>query len=80
MTAVVNSYTKNFNSIKVRLKPIVLNMYISENTIGLRVQRYKKCFEKMSMWDNIFYAVLRQLPYFKGFQYVKEQFWSNITL
>ena len=55
-------------------------MYISENTIGLRVQRYKKVLKKMSMWDNIFYAVLRQPLILKVFQYVKDPFCTNITL
>lgn len=37
------------------------------------VQRYKKCLEKMSMCNNIFFLVLRQPYIFLCIQYVKER-------
>ena len=34
-----------FNSIKVRLKPVKSKTYIPEDSISLRVQKYKKYFK-----------------------------------
>ena len=58
----------NFNSIKVRLKPVKSKAYTPEDFIGLRVQKYKKNFRKMSMPKDIFSAALRQLAYLWRFQ------------
>ena len=44
-------------------------------SMGLRVQRYKKIFRKMSMPKDIFSAGLRQPAYLWRFQQVKEHFW-----
>ena len=57
-----------FNSIKVRLKPVKSKAYTPEDSIGLRVQRYKKIFRKMSMPKDIFSAALRQPAYLWRFQ------------
>ena len=57
-----------FNSIKVRLKPVKYKAYTPEDSIGFRVQRYKKIFRKMSMPKDIFSAVLRQPAYLWRFQ------------
>ena len=58
----------NFNSIKVRLKPVKSKAYTPEDFIGLRVQKYKKIFRKMSMPKDIFSAALRQPAYLWRFQ------------
>ena len=58
----------NFNSIKVRLEPIEATTKKPIHTVGLRVQRYKKIFRKMSMPKDIFSAVLRQPAYLWRFQ------------
>ena len=57
-----------FNSIKVRLKPVKSKAYTPEDFIGLRVQKYKKNFRKMSMPKDIFSAALRQPAYLWRFQ------------
>ena len=57
-----------FNSIKVRLKPVKSKAYTPEDSIGLRVQKYKKIFRKMSMPKDIFSAALRQPAYLWRFQ------------
>ena len=59
---------RDFNSIKVRLKPVKSKAYTPEDSIGLQVQRYKKIFRKMSMPKDIFSAVLRQPAYLWRFQ------------
>ncbi len=61
-------FYKYFNSIKVRLKPLSLRHTNPEDFIGLRVQKYKKIFRKMSMPKDIFSAVLRQPAYLWRFQ------------
>ena len=43
-------------------------------SMGLRVQRYKKIFRKMSMPKDIFSAALRQLPIYGGFNKSKNTF------
>ena len=58
----------HFNSIKVRLKPVKSKAYTPEDFIGLRVQKYKKIFRKMSMPKDIFSAALRQPAYLWRFQ------------
>ena len=60
--------TNNFNSIKVRLKPVKSKAYTPEDSMGLWVQKYKKIFRKMSMPKNIFFAALRQPAYLWRFQ------------
>ena len=57
-----------FNSIKVRLEPIEATTKKPIHTVGLRVQRYKKIFRKMSMPKDIFSATLRQPAYLWRFQ------------
>ena len=57
-----------FNSIKVRLEPIEATTEKPIHTVGLRVQRYKKIFRKMSMSKDIFSAALRQPAYLWRFQ------------
>ena len=63
-----SSIKDDFNSIKVRLKPVKSKAYTPEDSIGLRVQRYKKIFRKMSMPKDIFSAALRQPAYLWRFQ------------
>ena len=49
-----------FNSIKVRLKPIVFGYIISLFSIGFTTAKLRNLIEKMSMGDYIFLCVLRQ--------------------
>ena len=49
-----------FNSIKVRLKPIVFGYIISLFSIGFTTAKLINLIEKMSMGDYIFLCVLRQ--------------------
>ena len=57
-----------FNSIKVQLEPIRFKKQMSEVSMGLLEQRYKKYFKKMSMSNDIFSTVLRQPAYLLRFQ------------
>ena len=50
----------NFNSIKVRLRPIVFGYIISLFSIGFTTAKLINLIEKMSMGDYIFLCVLRQ--------------------
>ena len=66
--SLVSRGCSHFNSIKVRLKPVKSKAYTPEDFIGLRVQKYKKNFRKMSMPKDIFSAALRQPAYLWRFQ------------
>ena len=68
LALVVLAWVVHFNSIKVRLEPIEAMPEKPIPTVGLRVQRYKKIFRKMSMPKDIFSAGLRQPAYLWRFQ------------
>ena len=64
--------SNNFNSIKVRLKPIVFGYIISLFSIGFTTAKLRNLIEKMSMGDYIFLCVLRQPLYLLVLQQVKD--------
>ena len=61
-----------FNSIKVRLEPIVFRYIISLFSIGFTTAKLRNLIEKMSMGDYIFLCVLRQPLYLLVLQQVKD--------
>ena len=65
-------HTENFNSIKVRLKPIVWGYVISLLSIAFANAKLINLIEKMSMGDYIFLCVLRQPLYLLVLQQVKD--------
>ena len=64
----------NFNSIKVRLKPVKSKAYTPEDSIGLRVQRYKKSSEKCRCLKIFFLRPYDNLPIYGGFNKSKNTF------
>ena len=65
---------QNFNSIKVRLKPVKSKAYTPEDSIGLRVQRYKKSSEKCRCLKIFFLRPYDNLPIYGGFNKSKNTF------
>ena len=63
-----------FNSIKVRLKPVKSKAYTPEDSIGLRVQRYKKSSEKCRCLKIFFLRPYDNLPIYGGFNKSKSTF------
>ena len=63
-----------FNSIKVRLKPVKSKAYTPEDSIGLRVQRYKKSSEKCRCLKIFFLRPYDNLPIYGGFNKSKNTF------
>ena len=63
-----------FNSIKVRLKPVKSKAYTPEDSIGLRVQRYKKNSEKCRCLKIFFLRSYDNLPIYGGFNKSKNTF------
>ena len=63
---------KYFNSIKVRLEPIVWGYITSLFSIGFVDAKLINIIEKMSMGDYIFLCVLRQPLYLLVLQQVKD--------
>ena len=61
-----------FNSIKVRLKPVVFGYIISLFSIGFKTAKLINLIEKMSMGDYLFLCVLRQPLYLLVLQQVKD--------
>ena len=61
-----------FNSIKVRLEPIVFRYIISLFSIGFTTAKLRNLIEKMSMGDYIFLCVLLQPLYLLVLQQVKD--------
>ena len=68
------SLVSNFNSIKVRLKPVKSKAYTPEDSIGLRVQRYKKSSEKCRCLKIFFLRPYDNLPIYGGFNKSKNTF------
>ena len=66
------SRSRNFNSIKVQLKPIVFGYIISLFSIEVANAKLRNLIEKMSMGNYIFLCVLRQPLFFMVLQQVKE--------
>ena len=64
----------HFNSIKVRLKPVKSKAYTPEDSIGLRVQRYKKSSEKCRCLKIFFLRPYDNLPIYGGFNKSKNTF------
>ena len=62
----------NFNSIKVRLEPIVWGYITSLFSIGFVDAKLINLIERMSMRDYIFLCVLRQPLYLLVLQQVKD--------
>ena len=63
---------RNFNSIKVQLRPIALGYIISLFPIGFAGVKLRNLIEKMSMGNHIFLCVLRQPLYLLVLQQVKD--------
>ena len=63
---------RNFNSIKVQLRPIALGYIISLFPIGFAGAKLRNLIEKMSMGNYIFLGVLRQPLFFMVLQQVKD--------
>ena len=63
---------RNFNSIKVRLKPVVFGYIISLFSIEFKTAKLINLIEKMSMGDYLFLCVLRQPLYLLVLQQVKD--------
>ena len=78
--ALGREHLRYFNSIKVRLKPVKSKAYTPEDSIGLRVQRYKKIFRKMSMPKDIFLRSYDNLPIYGGFNKSKNTFGGFVEL
>ena len=70
----VSKQRMNFNSIKVRLKPVKSKAYTPEDSIGLRVQRYKKSSEKCRCLKIFFLRPYDNLPIYGGFNKSKNTF------
>ena len=66
------SMLRNFNSIKVRLEPIVWGYITSLFSIGFVDAKLINLIERMSMGDYIFLCVLRQPLYLLVLQQVKD--------
>ena len=67
-----NAIYCNFNSIKVRLEPIVWGYITSLFSIGFVDAKLINLIERMSMGDYIFLCVLRQPLYLLVLQQVKD--------
>ena len=69
----VTEHSLDFNSIKVRFKPIVLGNIISLFTSRFTSTKLRFFIEKMSMGNNVFFMFCDNHLYLLVLQHVKDQ-------